>query len=342
MSTDLSPLAARLLDAQVAHLVGQLNRDDAAALVTSDLLSLLDALGDATVSDVLDADKLRDTVLVLLQAVAGAPVRSAILPILLPVLLELDANNEHRLGDIVDRNAVEAGLDVLLGSAELREEVLRRLGRSPAMSALALRFMTALVGDAVQQNRERAEKLPGVKSMFSVGDFAARQANRMTPKPLEKLVGGAADKGAQVAMERMSRALVDTFDEGAVRSAAMEVWDLHADDTIRGLSAYLTADEVSRLLNSGQDVILHASSTAWFESVIDAAVATFLGTFGDQKVSDVMTGFGLDRYTVALEIERHLPQILASVDQDVLGELLRRRLGDFYSSDEAQRILGDL
>jgi len=341
MTSDTTGLAGRLLDAQVAHLTAELSGAGAAELVVEDLQALLDAVADVPLDQLLDREAVRATVGELLTALGDTPAVAAMVQELPVLLHDLPANDDHPLGDLVDRDAVEELVAVLAGSAQLREELLRRLGRSPAVAQLALRFVSALVGDAVQENRQRVERVPGAKSLLGMGDFAARQARGMAPKQLERMVGGAADRGTQAAMERVTRALLDTFDEDAVRAAALEVWDLHAPEDVAGLRAYLATDEVARLAEGGHEVWRGLHTSAWLAAVLDTAVDAFLAHHGDRPVGEVLDELGLTRDLVATAVRRHAPRVLQVLHEGGHVEaLLRRRLAPFYRSDAALEILG--
>jgi hypothetical protein len=268
-----------------------------------------------------------------LAAVGPSDGVAAMVATLTPVLRDLDANDEHTLGEVVTCGGVEAAADVLTRSGQLREELLRRVARSPAVSTLALRFVQALVDDAVQQNRERAERLPGMKSVLGMGDLAARTARGMAPKQLNDVVGDAADRGAQVALERVSRAMVDAFDEDVARAAVMQVWDLHAEDTISGLKAYLADDDVEEFAATAHALWLDLHATPWFTAAVDAAVGAFFVRYGDEPVGAVLAELGLDDDLIATVVERHAGDLVAALHATgQLEALVRRRLAPFFAA----------
>lgn len=341
MTTDAASLADQLLDAQVAYRVAELTGSTAARSVADDVRGVFDALADEPVEGLVDPDTLRATVASLLVAVGPSRAVTDLLETL-PVLVHgLAVSDDHRLGDVVDRAHVEAAVDELARSSTLRREVLRRLEQSPTLAVLATRFVSALVGDAVQENRRRAERVPGVKSMLGVGDFAARQARGLAPKQLEQVLGGAADRGTQVALERVTRALVDALDEDVIREATMEIWDLHATDRVAGLRAYLSAEEVERLAATGREAWQTTHTTPWFHALVDAAVTAFLDRYGARTVREMLDAFGLDADRVVAEVERHVPGILDVLARSGhLDAIVRRRLEPFYRSEAALEILG--
>ncbi len=333
-------LADRLLDAQVAFVLQELTGPSGAALVAADARALVAALDEAPLRAVVDAGTVRATVHDAVAAVGDSAAVDAMVATIVPALRDLDANAEHTLGDVVMWGGVEAIVAVLTRSEQLREEVLRRLAQSPAVSTLSLRFVQALVGDAVQQNRERAERLPGMKSVLGVGDLAARTARGMAPKQLNDVVGGVADRGAQAAMERVSRAFVDAFDEEVVRTAVMQVWDLHAEDSIAGLRAYLADGDVEDLAANAHALWLDLHATPWFAAVLDAAVDGFFDRYGDATVGEVRAELGIDLDLVETVVERHATGVVAALHASgELEALVRRRLAPFYADPTTLELL---
>ncbi len=340
MTTDPADLADRLLDAHVAHLVAQLTGPYGAQAVAADVRGLLEALTGATVDELVDRDAARVTIELALDAVGPSAAFVALVETLPVLLHDLPVDGDHRLGEVVDRRHVEALVDVLARSSSLRTEVLRRTEQSPTLAVVATRFVAALVSDVVQQNRRRAERLPGMKSMLGVGDFAARQARGLAPKQLEQLVGGAADLGAKAALERVIRALVDTLDDEMIRDAAMEIWDLHAAEPVAGMRAYLTSAEVERLAATAREAAQAVMATPSFRAAVDAAVVRFLDLYGQRTLGEMLDAFGLDVDGVVAETERHVPRVLDVLEQSgQLDSLVRQRLEPFYRSQEAMAIL---
>lgn len=341
MADDVDALAERLLDAHVAHELASLTGDDGAQVLVAEVLAALAGLDDVPVGELVDADEVTATVVAGIERVGGSAAVAAVVTELVPALHGLDAAEEHLLGDVVDRTHVEALVDVLAGSSGLRTAVLDRLGRSPTLAVLSMRFVQALLGEAVEQNRKRAEKLPGMRSALKVGDFAARQAKGLAPRQLEQAIGGAADRGAQVAMERVSRALVETLDEDLVRVAVLELWDLHAAEPVAGLRAYLTAEEAEQVAGVGHAGWLDARTTPMVAAVAAAAVRGFLDRWGTSTVGELRAALGLDDDWLAAAVGRHAPRAVAALhDHGVLEVLVRRRLADFYASPAARAVLG--
>jgi len=122
----------------------------------------------------------------------------------------------------------------------------------------------------------------------------------------------------------------------------MQVWDLHAENDVAGLRAYLPQDDVEHVAASAHALWLDAHPTPWFRAVIGAAIGAFFEHYGEQTLGEVLEDLDLDRDGFAAVVERHAPSVLAALHRDGhLEALVRRRLAPFYESDAALTILAD-
>ena len=99
-----------------------------------------------------------------------------------------DNEGDYPLGETVDRDPVDALVAHVIGMRRLQDRALDRFSESPLVGVVASRFVTTILSDFVAQNRQRAEKLPGMGSLLSLGQSAA---SRM---PGKNLLGDAAGR----------------------------------------------------------------------------------------------------------------------------------------------------
>src|SRR5205814_1486792 len=109
---------------------------------------------------------------------------------------------------------------------------------SPLVARVAQRFVASIVNDFITQNRQLAERVPGARSLFSLGTSAARTVGRVS------FVGAAADKGAELAIRQTTGAVREMLSDAPLQAAAMEMWDLHADEPISDLREYMSKQEL--------------------------------------------------------------------------------------------------
>jgi hypothetical protein len=216
----------------------------------------------------------------------------------------------------------------------LQDRALDRFTESPLVGVVAAKFVTTIIGDFVQQNRQRAEKLPGVSSLFSLGQSAA---SRM---PGMGAISDAAGKSAQFAVKSTKGAMRDMMRDAPLEGAAMELWDLHADEPVGDLRAYLSQQELRELVLIVHDVLVSARDSQLANDLVDIAVEVFFEQFADHDLASLLTEFGFARDELVADVVRLGPPVIAAARADgTLANLLRARLEPFFASPEVAAIL---
>jgi hypothetical protein len=339
---DAAPLAERLLEAQVAWVLRQLD-EDLPAVLAADVATLLDLGSRLPLGEVVDAGELTDLAADVLRRVPPSTAASTVTAVLAEVLHAGPghAEAEHRLADVLPREHVEAIADAGLGGdgVDSLRSALDGLSRSPAVAALAGRFMARVVGEVVQTNRAMAEKLPGVGSLVSL--YAGAAGKVVGATQLDALVGAAAGQGAGFAVRRLNAILVDTLRDPGTRAAVLEVYDLYADQPLRGLQGALTLEQAQHLAGLVQDVVIDAAPSEPVLGLVRAVVEGFLATYAEHPVSELVADLGLD----ADSITEHLVPVAsravgAAREAGELEALVRARLAPFWTSPEVAAVLG--
>ena len=140
--------------------------DDLPTLVAEEVASLLAVGQRLTVGALVDADDVAALISDVLERVPPSTAASTFTAVLAEVLhAGPPGGEEHTLGDVVSREHVEALTDAALAGTDTLKDALDDLTRSPAVAAVAGRFMARVVSEVVQTNRAMAEKLPGLGSL---------------------------------------------------------------------------------------------------------------------------------------------------------------------------------
>lgn len=342
MTMDPKDLANRLLDAQVEFILGELSGDRLAEVVARDIDDLLKVADTATVAELVNREDVKATTYKILDQAGGSAVIAPMVAGIADAIYQLTANDEHHLGEVIDRDQVEALVSKVLSMRSLHEEVLNRLSDSPVVANVASWFVTKLVSDVMQQNREFAERVPGVASLFSAGERAANKMRGATSRHLDQFLGDVAGKGAQAALRRVNNAVRDTMREAPLREAAMEVWDLHADDKVSGLKGYLSEQDLRELASIGYQIWLILRNTEYFHAALGAGIDVFFDAYGSHQVSALLDELGLTRDDLVTEVRRYAPAVIDALNADgQLGALVRARLEPFFHSDAVLALLAE-
>jgi len=315
--------------------------DDLPTLVAEEVASLLAVGQRLTVGALVDADDVFALISDVLERVPPSTAASTFTAVLAEVLHAGPADGEeHTLGDVVSREHVEALTDAALAGTDTLKDALDDLTRSPAVAAVAGRFMARVVSEVVQTNRAMAEKLPGLGSLVSFGAGAAGKVIGATQ--VDALVGAAAGQGAGFAVRRLNAIVVDTLRDPGTRAAVLEVYGLYADQPLTGLQRAMTLEQAQHLAGLVQDVVIDAAPSAPVQALVRAVAEGFVATYADHPVSELVADLGVDAEAVTAHVTTLAARaITAAREAGELEPMVRSRLAPFWESSEVAALLGD-
>ncbi|MET8779766.1 hypothetical protein AB0H49_29190 [Nocardia sp. NPDC050713] len=333
-------IAERLLDAQVDFLLAEVTGDRFAEVVARDVEAVLGVADTLLFREVVELDQAKQTVATVVDLIGGSPVLADMVGVFADSIYDnIAANHDYTLGEVVEREPVEALLEKILGMHQAQERILDRLTESPLVATVASKFVDKLINDFMQANRERAEKIPGVSSLMSLGQSAANRAKKAADGTF---VGDLAGKGAMFALKRTNNAIREMLRDAPVHSAAMEFWDLHADEPVSGLREYLTQKDLNELVLLCYEVAVTTREKEYFGLLVAECVEVFYAKYGDYTLAAMLPELGLSGDDIATEILRYGPAVIEGAKRNgVLAKLIRERLAPFYTSDAVLGILAD-
>lgn len=337
MTTDAQRLAERLLDAQVDFVLAELGGKRLAQLIARDVDDLLTLAAELTVNDLLDREQVKALGRRLLVRAGDTTLPDELVLLLADAIYDLPASDEHRLGDVVDRDPVSALISKVLSMQSMHDRAMERLAESPLVAVVATRFVTKIVSDFLEQNRKMAEKLPGAKSLISLGMGAASRVRSAT---VDTFLGDAAGKSTQYAIRRTNSAMRDMIRDAPLHGAAMEIWDLHADEPVGELREYLSQQDVRDLVVLLQEILAGAVSTEFAGALLEGCIDALFDGYGSRDVASLVADAGVTRDDLVDELRRFLPPVVdAARSTGRLDDLVRARLAPFYASKPVQAIL---
>lgn len=337
-------LAGRLLDAQVAFHLQQLSGDRLAATVTQVADELLDAAGRHRLEELVDRTTVTELVVRALGTTPGSAAVAGIVELATTVVHE-GPDEPYPLGTLVERQQVETLLDELLALHPVVERALDRLTDSPLVGTVASRFMGRIAGEVLQANKAVADRVPGLGSLMSFGTSAASRAMGAADKQLEALIGGTVGdtvgRGSAFAVRRLNRIVVETLRDPTTREAALQVWDLLAQEPVAGLGRWTTREELTGLVDAVHEIVVSTAATPQVARLVETVVEAFFDRFGDCTPTELLDELGLSREDVVADLVRLAPAVVdALCDTGDLERIVRARLEPFYSSPEVAALLG--
>lgn len=334
-----APLAQQLLDLQVAHHLERLAGDRLEATVTQLAGALLDASGQHQVEDLVDREAIKTIVSRAMATVPGSAAVSGILQLAVQVAHDGPAE-PYPLGDLADREQVEALVDAVLGLSPVLERALERLTASPLVGTMASRFMGRIVGEVLQANKAVADKVPGLGSLMSFGTSAASRVMGAADKQFEGLIGDTVGKSGTFAVRRLNKIVIETLQDPTTREAVLQVWDLASTQQVRGLNEQASYDELAAVVDAGHDLAITALSSDQVVRIGDVVVEAFFDRFGGYTPTELLDELDIDRADLVADLVRMAPRVVDALrESGDLERLLRTHLEPFYASAEVRAIL---
>lgn len=332
--------ARALLEAHVRFEVEWLTAADPAATAGGVVDAVLDALAGHQVADVVDAGAVGTALADLLVRAPGSPLVSGIVELVAEVAYS-GPEEPGQVSAVVARAHVEALLDRLLTLTPLYERALEGLTASPLVGTVAARFMGRVVGEVVATNQEIANKVPGLGSLVSFGTSAAWRVKGAADKPFEALLGsGVAKGGSAFAVRRLNRILIDTLRDPVTREAALQAWDLVAEEPLGGLDAHVTWDEATGVVDAVHDLAIGVLAREEVTGLVVALVEAFVERFGGYTPPELLEQLDVDRDVLTEHLVRLAPGVVDALHgSGDLERLVRARLAPFYASSAARAAL---
>jgi hypothetical protein len=334
-------LAEQLLDAQVEFVVGELTGDRLLEVIARDVKDVLAVADRIVVEDAVS----RADVKTIARRYVGVVGESALIELMAVGIADavytLAAADDHELGAVIARDDVEALVAKVLGMRPMRDRALQRLTESQVVAIVASWFVNKIITDFVQANADRVERVPGVGQLFGAGRRAAEAVRGQADRRLGDVLGDIAGQGAQYALRRLTRAIRETMEEAPVHAAAMEIWDLHAGETMSDLRAYLTEDDLRDIVTIIHHIWLTLRNTEYFLAALDAGIDVFFDNYGSFTVGALLAELAIESDPLTVDVQLVVPPAIEAIKgTGLLEELVRARLAPFWESEAVLARLG--
>ncbi len=301
--------------------------------------TLFSAAGEHQIEHLVDRAAIKAIVSRALATVPGSAAVGGFLELAISVVYD-GPDDAFPLGELVERDQVEALLDQVLALHPVLERALERLTVSPLVGTAASRFMGRIVGEVLQANKAVADKVPGLGSLMSFGTSAASKVMGAADKQFEGLIGDAVGKGGTFAVRRLNRILIETLQDPTTRAAVLDVWDLLAQEPVVGLERHTTRDEIAGVIDAGHDIAISALASEHVARLGETIVDGFFDRFAGYTPTELLDELDLERADLLADLVAIAPTAVAALrESGDLERILRAQLEPFYSSPAVATLL---
>jgi hypothetical protein len=333
-------LAERLLDAQVEWVISELSGSRLDEVITRELEDAFATAEKLVVEVAVSREQVKATAHTYVAMVGDSPLIELLAAGIADAVYSLADADDHKLGEVIGRDHVEALVTKVIAMRELRERGLERLSESPVVATVASWFVNKLVTDFLQANAERAERVPGMGTLMGAGRRAAKVARGQADRHLGDVLGDVAGRGAQLALIRLSAAIKETIEEAPLKDAAMEIWDLQAAEPMSNLREYLSRQDLRDLVLIVHELWLTLRDTEYFTAAVDAGLDVFFDNYGSFTLAELLDELGVDRRQLIADSQLLVPPAIEAIKATGLLEpIVRGRLEPFWLSPETATLL---
>ncbi|PEG56667.1 hypothetical protein H5U98_04715 [Mycolicibacterium boenickei] len=325
----LEPVAARLLDAQVAFSIQQLRGENYHSLVLDEIEHALTEASQITLAEAVTPAMIKN---VAAKYAVQVPVEGGIAELVSDVavqLYELTATTDTRFGEVIgERRFGELSSMVL--ETGVAQRVLERILSSEAFTDFCVTLVQHALTESVTQ---------GGKSLARgrLGRILSGLGARMPQGSAERL-----ELRAESAVRRGARFLLAHAhaDDNVLVEAVNELWRGNLDTPLSSALSVITVDDVEDAVVPVYEFWRTFRDTAYFRALLDEGIDQVFEKYSDVSLYDLLLDVGVGREDMLEEALRFGPPVIALLDErGYLESVLRRRLIPFYLSDQFREAL---
>jgi hypothetical protein len=327
--------AARLLEAQIEFVLAQLGPEHFAGLVEVEVDAALSAVGQLELDRLVSRDQIKTTARKWATTMSVPGSIPELAGEITARLYRHRAQDENRIGEVIGTKQVEAFAETLLGLPSVSE----RLAESPLAIRLVSWCLYRIALDAAALNREVADRVPGLSSLFAAGGQLAETVAPGLQLNLDLRLRGLADSCARLLIRRAS-APDGSGQEQTAYDAVVDLWSEKADEPMSSLLGYLSPDDLEDLLVLGYEFWLAFRDTPYLHALLDEGVDFFFDKYENLTLRELLEEFGVRREDIVEEALRFAPPVIEVLRENgMLAAFLRRRLEPFFRSDAVAMLL---
>lgn len=325
-----------------AHIAFELKRWTSSKM-TKELEPLLDGLWawleNTHLSAMLEADTAVDTALRWLDDWYLPDTLTVLVGSIAKRLVQLPVNTETRIGDVVDDELYEAGVELIVDMDQLRENLIKQATESPLYAMLISNVLYSGIRDYLSSSSGAVQKVPGMGSLLSKGSAALNKRMPGLESAIEDRLRNFIRGNTEKSIRNSQQFLLDALGPEQIRELSDEIWR-DAKDARLSVSDMVSNQDIDRLASFGLQVWHELRQTEYIQELVREGIQGFYEVYGSQSLAELLKHLGLDRETLDTEIRTLAPDLLKHArDTGLLESALRLQLEPFYRSSACTKLL---
>ena len=325
----LEPVAARLLDAQVAFAMQQLRGENYHSLVLDEIEHALTEASEITLADAVTPAMIKN---VAAKYAVQVPVEGGIAELVSEIaarLYRLTATTDTSFGDVIDGRRF-GELSAMVAEMGITQRVLERILSSESFAEFCVTLVQNSLAESVTQG---GKSLTRGRLGRLFGGLGARMPQSSVER-IELRAEGLARRGARFLLAHTHP------DEDVLAGAVNELWRSNLDSPLSSAISMISAADVEDAVVPVYEFWRTFRDTDYFRALLDEGIDHVFEKYGDVSLYDLLLDVGVGREDLIEEALRFGPPVIALLDErGYLESVLRRRLIPFYISDQFRAAL---
>lgn len=257
-------------------------------------------------------------------------------------VLKAPVQADTTLGEILSREQASGFIEEALELRQQRERIISEIMAHPVYQELVSNVVYHGLVNYLYEDNLITRSVPGVGSVMKFGKKMANKAVPGLDETFERRIKAWLAESLPGLIVRSEQFLHRALTDDELRDSVMAAWVSLENQTIAKLQDGLGEVELQEFVVLGYDFWLNFRKTAYFEGCARAVVEHLFAKYGDRPVMDLLNDIGVTREVIVTEIaELGLPIIDVLHKEGYVEALVRRRLGSFYKSAAAKKLLAE-
>ncbi|ERP91645.1 hypothetical protein Q666_02155 [Marinobacter sp. ES-1] len=257
-------------------------------------------------------------------------------------VLKAPVQADTTLGEILSREQASGFIEEALELRQQRERIISEIMAHPVYQELVSNVVYHGLVNYLYEDNLITRSVPGVGSVMKFGKKMANKAVPGLDETFERRIKAWLAESLPGLIVRSEQFLHRALTDDELRDSVMAAWVSLENQTIAELQDGLGEVELQEFVVLGYDFWLNFRKTAYFEGCARAVVEHLFAKYGDRPVMDLLNDIGVTRDVIVTEIaELGLPIIDVLHKEGYVEALVRRRLGSFYKSAAAKKLLAE-
>lgn len=257
-------------------------------------------------------------------------------------VLKAPVQADTTLGEILSREQASGFIEEALELRQQRERIISEIMAHPVYQELVSNVVYHGLVNYLYEDNLITRSVPGVGSVMKFGKKMANKAVPGLDETFERRIKAWLAESLPGLIVRSEQFLHRALTDDELRDSVMAAWVSLENQTIAELQDGLGEVELQEFVVLGYDFWLNFRKTAYFEGCARAVVEHLFAKYGDRPVMDLLNDIGVTREVIVTEIaELGLPVIDVLHKEGYMEALVRRRLGSFYKSAAAKKLLAE-